>query len=92
MQTEESSSMTLFPFIGEPEAEILFTAPVLPHSKNWNIQSIKMMICNYENTLYNRQVESFNLFNSLKVKSSNILIVMYDYPWERFLTPDQTHS
>lgn len=65
MQTEESSSVILFPFIGEPEAEILLTAPILSHLKNWNIQSIKR-ICNCKNTLCNRQMESFNLFNSLK--------------------------
>lgn len=34
MQTEESSSVILFPFIGEPEAEILLTAPILSHWKN----------------------------------------------------------
>lgn len=88
MGTEELSDMILFPFIGEPEAEILFTTPVLPHLKKWNIQSIKRIICNYESTFYNRQMEYFNLFNSLKRKSSSILIVMYDYPWERSPIPD----
>lgn len=92
MQIEELSSMILFPFIGEPEAEILFTAPVLPHLKKWNIQSIKRMICNYENTLYNRQMEYFHLFNPLKTKSSNILIMICDYPRETSPIPDQTHS
>lgn len=35
MGTEELSDMILFPFIGEPEAEILFTTPVLPHLKKY---------------------------------------------------------
>lgn len=88
MQTEESSSTTLFPFIGELEAEILFTASVLPHLQNGNIQSIKMMICNYRNALYNRQMEYFHLFNSLY----GILIMMYDYSQERSSIPDLIHS
>lgn len=41
MPTEESSSGTLFPFIGDPEATIWFTAPVLTHLKNQNIKALK---------------------------------------------------